>query len=155
MRTISRVLYDAFAPGVTDHLPSSPSAPFASYDVAVPCMKNSFSRYPYCDLYDASIAFIGMSGVPPVTGPMTVGTATAVLSGRVDGSARRRGGVVGVRLLARRRAAGRRNQRQHARDAIAARIVTVRNSLPRRSARTLDDSSDLAPAARDPASWRR
>ena len=50
-----------------------------------PARKYSVSWYPYCDLYDASIAFIGMSGVPPVTGPITFGTATAVFNGRVDG----------------------------------------------------------------------
>jgi adenosylhomocysteine nucleosidase len=36
-------------------------------------------------LYDASIAFIGMSGEPPVIGPVNFGTATAGFSGRVDG----------------------------------------------------------------------
>jgi len=33
------------------------------------------------------MAFIGMSGVPPVTGPMTVGTATAGLNGSADAAA--------------------------------------------------------------------
>jgi hypothetical protein len=33
-------------------------------------------------LYEAVIAFIGMSGVPPFTGPETFGTATAVLAAR-------------------------------------------------------------------------
>ena len=39
--------------------------------------KYSLSVYPYCVSSSAGIAFIGISGEPPATGPVTVGTATA------------------------------------------------------------------------------
>jgi hypothetical protein len=45
-------------------------------------------------LYASSIEFIGMSGVPPVTGPITFGTATDRFNGRVGAGPV--GAVVGV-----------------------------------------------------------
>ena len=88
-------------------------------------MKNSFSRYPYCDLYDASIAFIGMSGVPPVTGPVTVG----IRHRGVERTRRREcptswAEIVGVPCLADDEQPAAESSVSTPNDTIAARIVT-------------------------------
>ena len=132
-------MYGAFAPGVTVHLPSSPNVPRSSYEVAVPCMKYSVSLYPYVRLVrrehrvhrDVGRAAGDRADHRRDRDRGVQRTAPAARSSVVvDGGPGRR--------LARRRAPGRDEERQHARGRDRGPCVHRRLPLFERR-RTLDD----------------